>query len=101
LLSECLVDISLIQERSTGKVQRKLYAIVKAPKKSCSHISDLKLEIVGYSDADFAGCVDSRKSTSGYIFTLRGGELFHGKAPNKPWLHHQLCKLSMWHVMKH
>jgi hypothetical protein len=59
-----------------------------------------KLEIVGYSDPDFAGCVDSRKSTSGYIFTL-AGELFHGKAPNKPWLHHQLCKPSMWHVMKH
>ncbi|KAL4333668.1 hypothetical protein GQ457_07G003260 [Hibiscus cannabinus] len=26
------------------------------------------LEVVGYSDSDFAGCVDSRKSTSGYIF---------------------------------
>jgi hypothetical protein len=34
-----------------------------------------KLEIVGYSDADFAGCVDSRKSTSGYIFTLTGGAI--------------------------
>nr|CAN61535.1 hypothetical protein VITISV_030616 [Vitis vinifera] len=28
------------------------------------------LEVVGYSDSDFAGCVDSRKSTSGYIFIL-------------------------------
>ena len=28
------------------------------------------LEVVGYSDSDFAGCVDSRKSTSGYIFML-------------------------------
>ncbi|XP_038972732.1 secreted RxLR effector protein 161-like [Phoenix dactylifera] len=34
--------------------------------------SDL-LEIVGYSDLDFAGCPDSRKSTSGYIFLLAGG----------------------------
>jgi hypothetical protein len=25
---------------------------------------------VDYTDADFAGCVDSRKSTSGYIYTL-------------------------------
>ena len=31
------------------------------------------LEVVGYSDADFAGCVDSRKSTSSYIFMLAGG----------------------------
>ena len=31
------------------------------------------LEIVGYSDSDYAGCVDSRKSTFGYIFLLAGG----------------------------
>jgi hypothetical protein len=28
--------------------------------------------VVGYSDADWAGCVDTRKSTSGYVFTLGG-----------------------------
>ena len=32
-----------------------------------------ELEVIGYSDADFAGCIDSRKSTSGYIFMLAGG----------------------------
>nr|XP_048331620.1 secreted RxLR effector protein 161-like [Ziziphus jujuba var. spinosa] len=31
------------------------------------------LEVIGYSDADFAGCVDSKKSTSGYIFMLASG----------------------------
>jgi hypothetical protein len=31
------------------------------------------LEVVGYSNSDFAGCVDSRKSTLGYIFVLAGG----------------------------
>ncbi|KAL0352220.1 UNVERIFIED_CONTAM: Secreted RxLR effector protein [Sesamum calycinum] len=31
------------------------------------------LEVVGYSDSDFAGCVDSRKSTSGYIFMIANG----------------------------
>ncbi|KAL0431343.1 UNVERIFIED_CONTAM: Secreted RxLR effector protein [Sesamum radiatum] len=31
------------------------------------------LEVVGYSDSDFAGCVDSRKSTSGYIFMIASG----------------------------
>jgi hypothetical protein len=31
------------------------------------------LEVIGYSDYDFVGCVDSRKSTSGYIFMMVGG----------------------------
>ncbi|XP_037496958.1 secreted RxLR effector protein 161-like [Jatropha curcas] len=31
------------------------------------------LEMVGYSDSDYAGCVDSRKSTFGYLFLLAGG----------------------------
>lgn len=33
------------------------------------------LEVVGYSDADFAGCVDTKKSTLGYIFTLAEGAI--------------------------
>ena len=31
------------------------------------------LEIFGYSDSDFAGCQDSKRSTSGYVFMLAGG----------------------------
>ena len=30
-------------------------------------------EVIGYSDSNFVGCVDSRKSTSGYIFKLVNG----------------------------
>ncbi|RVW22637.1 Retrovirus-related Pol polyprotein from transposon TNT 1-94 [Vitis vinifera] len=30
------------------------------------------LEIVGYSDSNFAGCLDNRRSTSGYIFMVDG-----------------------------
>ncbi len=33
------------------------------------------LEVVGYSDSDLAGCIDDKKSTSGYIFTLAGGAI--------------------------
>ena len=33
------------------------------------------LEIEGYSDSDFAGDVDNRKSMSGYIFTLAKGAI--------------------------
>ena len=57
-----------------------------AVKKALRYIQDTKdlmltykksdnLEIVGYSDADFAECVDTKKSTSGYIFTLAGGAI--------------------------
>jgi hypothetical protein len=35
--------------------------------------SDAPLEIVGYSDLDFTGCLDTEKSTSGYIFVLING----------------------------
>ncbi|XP_037495379.1 secreted RxLR effector protein 161-like [Jatropha curcas] len=31
------------------------------------------LEVVGYSDSDYAGCEDSRKSTFGYLFLLALG----------------------------
>ncbi|RVW15892.1 Retrovirus-related Pol polyprotein from transposon TNT 1-94 [Vitis vinifera] len=33
------------------------------------------LELIGYSDSDFAGCQDSRRSTSGYIYLLAGGAI--------------------------
>ena len=29
--------------------------------------------MIGYSDSDFVGCIDSRKSTSSYIFKLADG----------------------------
>src|SRR5262249_10981328 len=33
------------------------------------------LEVIGYSDSDFAGCVDTRKSTFGYLFLLARGAI--------------------------
>ncbi|XP_042511708.1 secreted RxLR effector protein 161-like [Macadamia integrifolia] len=34
-----------------------------------------RLEVIGYSDSDYVRCLDSRKSTSGYIFLLAGGTI--------------------------
>ncbi|KAK4841202.1 hypothetical protein QYF36_000610 [Acer negundo] len=34
-----------------------------------------QLEIIGYSDSDYVGCQDSRRSTSGYIYLLAGGAI--------------------------
>jgi hypothetical protein len=31
--------------------------------------------LVGYTDADHAGCVDTRRSTTGFVFSLHGGPL--------------------------
>jgi hypothetical protein len=31
------------------------------------------LEVLGYSGSDYAGCIDTRKSTFGYVFLLAGG----------------------------
>ena len=39
------------------------------------------LEIIGYSDSDYAGCKDTRKSTSRYIFMLSNGPI--------PWKSHK------------
>ncbi|XP_062085360.1 secreted RxLR effector protein 161-like [Humulus lupulus] len=32
-----------------------------------------KDEVVGYVDSDYAGCLDTRRSTTGYVFIAQGG----------------------------
>jgi hypothetical protein len=34
-----------------------------------------RLEIVGYSDSDFTGCLDTDRYTLGYVFKLAGGDI--------------------------
>ena len=34
-----------------------------------------KLEVIGYSDSDYDGFIDTRKSTFGYLFLLAGGSI--------------------------
>ena len=31
------------------------------------------LEVIGYTNSDFVGCIDIRKSTFGYVYLLAGG----------------------------
>jgi len=33
------------------------------------------LEVIGYTDSDFVGCVDTRKSTFGFVYLLAGGAI--------------------------
>ena len=46
--------------------------------------------VLGYSDADWAGDADDRKSTSGYMFLIAGGPVSGNKAP---WLYQPHCRL--------
>jgi len=41
LLLECWVDIKVIPEWTTGKLQRRFSGTCKAPKRTCLHIGDL------------------------------------------------------------
>ena len=54
-------------ERATKKVMRYLQGTKDY---MLMYRRTYSLEVIGYSDANFAGCFDSRKSTSGYIFKL-------------------------------
>ena len=42
-------------------------------KDKCLCLGRGDVSIIGYTDSDYGGCADSRKSTSGYIFQIMGG----------------------------
>ncbi|KAM1467715.1 hypothetical protein ACFX2I_032779 [Malus domestica] len=46
-----------------------------------SHVD--KLELVGFTDSDLAGCVDDKKSTNSYIFLLANGAVSWKNAKQK------------------
>ena len=46
-----------------------IFRYLRDSSKLCLTFGDLKLVIEGYVDADWAGDLDGRKSTSGYLFT--------------------------------
>ena len=50
-------------------------AIAKAIARTGTGTSPTTTGITGFTDSDWAGDVDSRKSTSGYVFQLYGGAI--------------------------
>ena len=45
---------------------------LKGSSDTCLCFTGESLKLQGYVDADFAGDIDSRKSTTGFVFTLSG-----------------------------
>lgn len=50
-----------------------IFRYLRGTSKLCLCFGDDKPVLVGYTDADMAGDIDSRKSTSGYLITFAGG----------------------------
>lgn len=52
----------------------RIFAYLKGdPGKGIVYSDKHGLRLMGFVDSDFAGCEDSRKSTTGWVFTLAGG----------------------------
>ncbi|KAL5850362.1 hypothetical protein ACOSQ4_008375 [Xanthoceras sorbifolium] len=50
-----------------------IFRYLRGTSKMCLRFGETNHVLVGYTDADMAGDVDSRKSTSGYLITFAGG----------------------------
>jgi hypothetical protein len=65
-------DLGLYHRRAAKKVMRYLQGTKDY---MLMYRRTNNLEVIGYSDSDFAGCIDSCKSTSGYIFLMANGAI--------------------------
>ena len=70
MLGRYLSNLGMVHWKATKQVMRYLQRIKDF---MLTYRRSDHLEIMGYFDSNFAGCLDSRRSTSGYIFMLAGG----------------------------
>ncbi|MCO5594381.1 hypothetical protein L7F22_048411 [Adiantum nelumboides] len=54
---------------------KKILRYIKGIATSCLRFKNNDACIVGYTNAEYAGCVDSRKSTSSYVFMFVGAAI--------------------------
>ena len=55
-----------------------------------------QLEIIGYSNSDFAGCRDSMESTSSYIYLLVGGAISWKSVKQSTVACYEASKHGIW-----
>ena len=72
MLGRYLSNLGMEYSRATKRVMR--YLKIMKDYMLTYRRSD-QLEIIDYSDSDFVGCQDSRKSTLGYTYLLVGGAI--------------------------
>ncbi|MCO5560216.1 hypothetical protein L7F22_013827 [Adiantum nelumboides] len=48
---------------------------LKGSASKCLHFGNIDASIVGYTHLNYAGCVDTRRSTSGYVFLFAGAAM--------------------------
>ncbi|CAL8154268.1 unnamed protein product [Prunus armeniaca] len=81
-------------EDNMNAVIRILRFLKSAPGKRLMFSKHGHLIIDGYTDADWAGSIKNRKSTSDY-FTIMGGNWLHGEARSRRWSPYPVQKLSL------
>ena len=62
-------------EKQHWKAVKWILRYLKGSSDTCLCFTDASLKLQGYVNADFAGDIDSRKSTTGFVFTLGGTAL--------------------------
>jgi len=76
-----------------------IFRYLRGSSKSCLSFCNSKPVLEGYTDADMAGDLDGRKSTSGYLFTFAGG-LYHGSQNCRSVLPYLQLRLGILQRMK-
>ena len=76
-----------------------IFRYLRGSSKLCLTFGDSKPILEGYVDADWAGDLNGRKSTSGYYLLLQG-ELYHGSQDCRSVLPYLQLKLSILQLMK-
>lgn len=63
--------------------------------------TNINVEVHSYTDSDFSGDQDEKKSIASYIFIIGSAPIFWSSRSKSLWLCH-LVKLDMWlHLMQH
>lgn len=70
-----LISIFMESPKNTHWQARKriLWYVVGTTNYGVLYTSYLDFKLIGYIDSDFAGCVDDKKNTSGYVFNFELG----------------------------
>ncbi|MCO5573090.1 hypothetical protein L7F22_026855 [Adiantum nelumboides] len=58
--------------RKHWDAMKHVFRYLKGSASKCLRFGNNDTSIVGYTDLDYAGCVDTRRSTSGYVFLFAG-----------------------------